>query len=115
MAWRIVRLVLFAIAFTFLMINWHEIGHTVVARALGDSSAHYVLYSATATSSCVGCNVYDSAQLSDSANIIVNFGGVLFTQILALFPAGCCGQSSWSPGWAISSFRWLRDWPPQYP
>jgi hypothetical protein len=114
MAWRIVRLVLFAIAFTFVMINWHEIGHTVVARALGDSSAHYVLYSATATSSCVGCNVYDSAQLSDSANIIVNFGGVLFTQILALVAIllMASAPSRFVPSgmlWTVIVVTWLGD------
>lgn len=114
MAWRIVRLVLFVIAFTFLMINWHEIGHTVVARVLGDSSAHYVLYNSTATSSCAGCNLYNSARLSDSANIIVNFAGVLFTQILAwvaivLMASRSARVIPSSMLWTVIVVSWLGD------
>src|SRR5437868_3645134 len=64
------------------MVNVHEIGHTLVARLLGDASAHYVLYESGGHSSCLGCNLYDSSKLSDNANAIVNFGGVLSTQAL---------------------------------
>lgn len=113
-AWRVVRLVVFAIVFMFLMINWHEIGHTVVARALGDSSAHYALYNSTATSSCAGCNLYNSAQLSDSANIIVNFAGVLFTQILAwvailLMASGSARAIPSGMLWIVIVVSWLGD------
>ena len=36
--------VLFGLVFLFVMVNVHEVGHTTVARLLGDDSAHYVLY-----------------------------------------------------------------------
>ena len=80
--WRFGRVVLFGLVFLFVMGNFHEIGHTVIARVLGDGSAHYVLYQARGQSTCLGCNLYDSSRLSDDANILVNFGGVLFTQLL---------------------------------
>jgi hypothetical protein len=76
------RVALFGFAFLLVMVNVHEIGHTVVARLLGDVSAHYVLYQAEGRSSCMGCNFYDSSRLGDGANVLVNFGGVIFTQLL---------------------------------
>ncbi len=80
--WKPVRVVLFGLVFLFVMGNVHEIGHTVTARLLGDGSAHYLLYQARGQSTCFGCNLYDSSSLSDTANTLVNFGGVLFTQLL---------------------------------
>jgi hypothetical protein len=76
------RVVLFGLLFLFVMINVHEIGHTMLARLLGDSSAHYVLFQDQERSGCMGCNLYDSSQLGDVANVVVNFGGVIFTQLL---------------------------------
>ncbi len=76
------RRVLFVLVFVFVMINFHEIGHTVFARLLGDDSAHYVLYQADGRSSCMGCNLYDSSRLADIPNVLVNLGGVIFTQLL---------------------------------
>jgi hypothetical protein len=76
------RVVGFGLAFLFLMVNVHEIGHTVVARLLGDDSAHYVLYQAQGRNACMGCNLYDSSRLGNAANVLVNFGGVIFTQVL---------------------------------
>jgi hypothetical protein len=79
---RFLRFLLFALAFLFVMVNIHEVGHTVFARILGDDSAHYVLYQAQGQSACMGCNLYDSSRLGDIANVLVNFGGVVFTQLL---------------------------------
>jgi len=76
------RRVLFVLVFVFVMINFHEIGHTVFARLLGDDSAHYVFYQADGRSSCLGCNLYDSSRLADIPNVLVNLGGVIFTQLL---------------------------------
>lgn len=76
------RGVLFVLVFVFVMVNFHEIGHTVFARLLGDDSAHYVLYQADGRSSCMGCNLYDSSRLADIPNVLVNLGGVIFTQLL---------------------------------
>ena len=30
----------------------------------------------------MGCNLYDSSRMGDLANVLVNFGGVIFTQLL---------------------------------
>lgn len=76
------RVVLFGLVFLFLMVNVHEVGHTAFARLLGDGSAHYVLYQERGTSTCMGCNLYDSSRLGDVANVLVSFGGVIFTQLL---------------------------------
>jgi hypothetical protein len=76
------RVVVFGLAFLFVMVNVHELGHTVTARVLGDNSAHYVLYEARGNSACMGCNLYDSSRLGHAANVLVNFGGVVFTQLL---------------------------------
>ena len=76
------RVLLFGLAFLFLMVNVHEIGHTVFARLLGDDSAHYVLYQQQGSSTCMGCNLYDSSRLGNVGNVLVNLGGVIFTQLL---------------------------------
>jgi hypothetical protein len=113
-AWAVARVAIFAVVFTVFMVNFHEIGHTLVARALGDPTAHFVLVQTSKTSTCLGCNLYDSARLSDVANIIVNFGGVLFTQILCwsavllmafsdrrVFPSRML--------WTVIAITWLGD------
>jgi hypothetical protein len=79
---KLVRVVLFGLLFLFVMVNVHEIGHTVLARLFGDSSAHYVLYQADGTGACMGCNLYDSSRMGALANVVVNLGGVIFTQLL---------------------------------
>src|SRR5437016_14683320 len=96
------------------MVNFHEIGHTTVARLLGDDSAHYVLYQAQGQSSCLGCNLYDSSRLGDIANVFVNLGGVIFTQLLcwiAIFLlAG--GERALIKRWMLVSaigITWLGD------
>jgi hypothetical protein len=93
------RFLLFGLAFLFVMVNVHEVGHTVFARILGDDSAHYVLYQAQGQSTCMGCNLYDSSRLGDIANVLVNFGGVAFTQLLCwtavLLLASGAGLKRW--------------------
>jgi hypothetical protein len=79
---RVLRVFVFGLAFLFVMVNVHEVGHTIFARLLGDDSAHYVLYQAQGRSACLGCNLYDSSRLGDVANALVNLGGVVFTQLL---------------------------------
>ena len=81
---KLVRVVLFGLLFLFVMVNVHELGHTVFARLLGDDSAHYVLYQPGGSGACMGCNLYDSSRIGDLGNVLVNLGGVIFTQLL------CC-------------------------
>jgi hypothetical protein len=113
-AWLVGRTVILVVLFTLFMVNFHEIGHTLVARAVGDPSAHYVLVQATKTSSCLGCNLYDSASLGDVANIVVNFGGVLFTQLLCwtAIVLMAVGNRRIFPSWVLWTvivITWLGD------
>ena len=84
---------------TVMMIIVHEVGHSVVARVLGDGRATFILYSGH----CIGCNLYDSQRLSPMANVAVSLGGVLFT---ALATVAALGALCWSrrPPWLP---RWL--------
>ena len=77
---------LLVVASVFIMINVHEIGHTVFARLLGDGSASYALYRLHPDGSirCIGCNAYNPHWLSFFGNVIVPLGGVIFSQGLAL-------------------------------
>ena len=87
-----------------LMIIWHEIGHTVVAWLMGDWRATFVLYRRTASSTCIGCNLYDSQRLGPLANVAVNLGGVLFTAMLTWLAILLLhAQGSWRtlPRWLL--------------
>jgi hypothetical protein len=87
-------------ASTLVMIIVHEVGHTVVARVLGDSRATFTLYS----SHCIGCNLYDSQRLSPMANVAVSLGGVLFTGLttVATLGAACWRRRPrWLPLWLL--------------
>ena len=65
---------------TVVMVITHEVGHTVVARLLGDTRARFLLYG----HGCIGCNLYDSARLTPWGNVAVSLGGVLFTALLTV-------------------------------
>jgi hypothetical protein len=102
--WRRVLLVLLMIAcipaITLAMIIVHEVGHTLVARALGDGRATFTLYS----SHCIGCNLYDSQRLSPMANVAVSLGGVLFTGLATVAALGTLcwrRRPSWLPRWLL--------------
>jgi hypothetical protein len=102
--WRRVLLALLMIVcvavITLVMIIVHEVGHTVVARVLGDGRATFTLYS----SHCIGCNLYDSQRLSPMANVAVSLGGVLFTGLVTVAALGTLCWSrrpSWLPRWLL--------------
>ena len=83
---------------TVVMITVHEIGHTVVARLLGDGRATFILVG----NSCIGCNLYDSARQSPWGNVAVNLGGLLFTAALTLAAVAVLGwhrRPRWLPRW----------------
>ena len=81
---RTVSALLIFAPFAFLiMINVHEIGHTLLARALGDGDAVYYLYKQfDADKACFGCNIYDARKLSELGNLLVSLGGVLASQLV---------------------------------
>jgi hypothetical protein len=93
--------VLCAPVVTVVMVVAHEVGHTVVARVLGDGRATFVLYS----HDCIGCNLYDSARLSPWGNVAVSLGGVLFTALLTVAAVAMLawrGRPGWLPRWLLA-------------
>jgi hypothetical protein len=86
---------------TVLMILTHEIGHTVVARLLGDGRATFVLYGRA----CIGCNLYDSQRLTPWGNVAVSLGGVWGTMLLTVVTVaglGWTGRPRWVPRWLLA-------------
>jgi len=93
--------VLCAPVVTLVMVVTHEVGHTVVARLLGDPRATFVLYSRN----CIGCNLYDSARLTPWGNVAVSLGGVLFTALLTVAAVAALawrGRPGWLPRWLLA-------------
>ncbi len=62
----------------------HEVGHTVLARMLGDPASVFYLAKIDEHGTCLGCNIYDSAKLSWGGNLVVSLGGLLATQLVAV-------------------------------
>ena len=86
---------------TVVMVITHEVGHTVVARLLGDTRARFLLYG----HGCIGCNLYDSARLTPWGNVAVSLGGVLFTALLtvaAVLVLAWRGRPAWLPRWLLA-------------
>jgi hypothetical protein len=73
--WAGVVTAAFVIPAGVIMINNHEIGHTVFARISGDKDAHYSLIKREA--------FFDYTKLSRYENAIVPLGGILFSELLA--------------------------------
>ncbi len=63
----------------------HELGHSILARLLGDPNSVFYLVRIQAHSGCFGCNIYDQSKLSWSGNLIVSLGGLFATQLVAIF------------------------------
>lgn len=63
----------------------HEVGHTILARLLGDPDSIFYLAKIDENNFCLGCNIYDPLKLSWGGNLIVSLGGLLATQAVALF------------------------------
>lgn len=59
----------------FIMVAHHEVGHTLFARALGDSHAHIKLYKPE--------SIIRTDKLSHFGKIAVPLGGVIFSEFLA--------------------------------
>ena len=71
---------IFLVAFTVV----HEFGHTILARLLGDPNSIFYLVRVESNSACFGCSIYDQSKLSWSANLVVNLGGLIATQLTAI-------------------------------
>jgi hypothetical protein len=86
---------------TVLMVLAHEIGHTVVARLLGDGRATFRLYG----HDCIGCNLYDSQRLTPWGNVAVSLGGVwgtMFLTVGAVAVLAWRGRPRWVPRWLLA-------------
>lgn len=86
---------------TVLMVLTHEIGHTVVARLLGDGRATFRLYG----HGCIGCNLYDSQRLTPWGNVAVSLGGVWGTVLLTIVAVAVLawrGRPRWVPRWLLA-------------
>lgn len=70
----------FLVTFTVI----HELGHTILARLLGDPNSVFYLAKIEENSACLGCNIYDPDKLSWGGNLVVSLGGLLATQLVAL-------------------------------
>lgn len=84
---RVLRALLYLPLFVALLLIFvvtHELGHTVLARILGDPASTFYLVKIDETSTCLGCNIYDQSKLSWGANLLVSLGGLLATQLVAL-------------------------------
>ena len=77
-------------ALLLLFVVAHEMGHTILARLLGDPASTFYLVKLEESSACFGCNIYDQSKLAWGPNLLVSLGGLLATQLLAvallLFP-----------------------------
>jgi len=64
-------------------VSIHEIGHTTLARFLGDPDSVYYLIKIDENSRSIGRTEYDVSKLSWGANLLVSVGGMLATQVAA--------------------------------
>jgi len=81
---RLFGLLLVALAAVVVMVNVHELGHTLTARLLGDATASYRLFEREPDGFCIGCNTYDASGLTPAGEILVLLGGLVATQLAAV-------------------------------
>jgi hypothetical protein len=99
----------FLVVFTVI----HELGHTILARLLGDPNSVFYLVKIEADSACLGCNIYDQGKLSWGANLFVSLGGLLATQFVALAALFCCNCAMsifCGNGYSVQLPWVLRSW-----
>lgn len=70
----------------FIIINIHEIGHTLVSKYLGDTHACYKLVEFNnGHLTAIGKNVYNLYIFNDWQIIFISLAGVLASQVFAIF------------------------------
>ncbi len=86
-----------------VMVNVHEIGHTLTAWALGDATASYRLFERYPDGAyCIGCNFYNPSALTPLRVALVSLGGVAATQAIALSAIVGRGVSK-----SVAGRRWM--------
>ena len=83
-AWLSLLIILLIPVFLVALIIIHELGHTTLARLLGDPNAVFYLANEEEQSRCIGCTYYDVTKLSWGANLIVSLAGLFAGQLVAL-------------------------------
>ena len=84
---RLVRILLGLVLVPAILIAFvvaHEVGHTLLARALGDPNSTFYLVKIDEHGECLGCNIYDQTKLSWGGNLVVSLAGLAATQVVAL-------------------------------
>ena len=84
---RLVRILLGLVLVPAILIAFvvaHEVGHTLLAQALGDPNSTFYLVKIDEHGECLGCNIYDQTKLSWSGNLVVSLAGLLATQVVAV-------------------------------
>lgn len=61
-----------------------ELGHTLLARAAGDTQAVFYLWRVDENGACLGCTNTDHTKLTTTENLVVVLGGLLATQPVAV-------------------------------
>ena len=79
-----ILIILLIPVYLMVYVSIHEIGHTTLARLLGDPYAVYYLIRVEQDSQAIGYTDYDISKLSWAANLVVSAGGIWGTQIVAL-------------------------------
>jgi hypothetical protein len=82
-----IQIVLIILLIPALLVGFtvvHELGHTILARALGDPDSTFYLVKIDEGGTCLGCNIYDHTRISKGGNLLVSLGGLLATQLAAL-------------------------------
>jgi hypothetical protein len=83
---QVILIILLIPVYILSFVVVHEVGHTVLARLLGDPESVFYLVQIDpgGEGACLGCNIYDHTLLSPPGNFVVSLGGLLFTQATAL-------------------------------
>ena len=110
--------VLVGLSSLFIMVNIHEIGHTLLARLLGDpDSTYYLVRIYPGGGMCLGCNIYDESKLTWAGTLLTSLGGALFTQAgfwLQLWLSSLAGVAAWLRGLVrLSAWIFFVDLPLQ--
>lgn len=84
-AWLSLLIILLVPVFLLALIVIHELGHTGLARLLGDPQADFYLVDPGEHSGCMlGCTFYDVTKLTWGANLVVSVSGLFAGQTVAL-------------------------------
>jgi hypothetical protein len=81
---KVIIIILLIPIYLILFTIVHELGHTLLARLMGDPASIFYLVRMDGDYLCLGCNIYDQSRLTWGANLVVSLGGLLATQIVAI-------------------------------